>query len=152
MQAAVEGVKEFTEGSMGSPVPAHPRPMSVGEVRFITTMVLDELLEIMSTVYDDPDETHKQLAGIVESMQPRYDLKKSDNPLETVTDQADAMVDWIYYTLNAAAKAGINLGPSLTRFRKLIWTNATQRQESLSVIRVGKCLSPRAGKQKILRP
>lgn len=106
-------VREFTAGA-GQPVPNHPIPMTAPQVDFITKMVLDEVMELLATVY--PPAVAK--AKLVEMIQQSKDLPQEDfsaqpteelKGLHMAAAQADAMVDVYYYMQNAACKQGMNL-------------------------------------------
>lgn len=105
-----EAVREFTQGA-GQPTPNYPEPMNNVEVDFIAKMIVDEVMELLATVYP-PKEAKDKLKAFID--------QSKDIPLETFPEgkegelhkaaaQADALVDIYYYSLNAACKKGINL-------------------------------------------
>merc|ERR1719350_1525458 len=81
--------------------------MNRAEVEFITKMVLDELLELNATVMN-PQEAKQ---GILNMLKVAKDCPqmRTTNMAEVVAEQADALVDIWYYSLNCAAKKGVNL-------------------------------------------
>eukprot|EP00493_Phyllostaurus_siculus_P011057 UN11213 len=70
-------------------------------------MILDELSELLATTYE-PEDAKALMTGMIQKAKsvPRI---RTDNHLELIGEQADAFVDIWYYSLNAAAKKGINL-------------------------------------------
>ena len=69
--------------------------------------VLDEIMEFTATVAE-PGEAKMELIKVIrESEDLKYDRGMSKTT--RIAEQADALVDSYYYSLNAAAKKGINL-------------------------------------------
>jgi len=105
-----ELVREFTVES-GSQCSDTPLPMSKNEVFFITKMILDEVMELMATVYE-PLDAKNELHAIIESSKnipmSKYS-EDSNGVVAKISEQADAFIDINYYILNAACKKGINL-------------------------------------------
>jgi len=99
-------VRNFTR-ACGQHTPNTPQLMNRLEVEFITKMVLDELLELNATVMT-PFEAK---TSIMNMLKVAKDVPKmtTANKAEIVAEQADALVDIWYYSLNCAAKKGINL-------------------------------------------
>lgn len=98
-------VKTFTEQT-GTPVPDSPQLMSRESVDFLVKMMLDEIMELYCTVDDTTDYKYKMIEMIVNAKNlPKTNLSTP----ETIAEQADALVDCYYYSLNAAAKHGVNL-------------------------------------------
>jgi predicted HAD superfamily Cof-like phosphohydrolase len=103
-------VHEFTEAA-GTFVPSGPVPMSEDRVRFVSKMIVDEVLELMATIYT-PEEAKQFLRETVdlakECEKEEYEPTE-EGQLRQMGDQADALVDVIYYSHNAAVKSGMNL-------------------------------------------
>jgi len=100
-----ELVRQFTKET-GTEVPNEPRLMSKDEVFFLIKMMLDEIMELGATVSEPHEVKLKMIKMITESK----DLEKITGSLhELIGEQGDALVDCYYYSLNAAAKNGINL-------------------------------------------
>jgi predicted HAD superfamily Cof-like phosphohydrolase len=99
-------VRNFTEES-GTMIPKEPQLMNKEEVFFIIKMMLDEIMELGATVADHDEVKYKMIKMITDSK----DIKQlADlNTEELIAEQADAFVDSYYYSLNAAAKKGVNL-------------------------------------------
>lgn len=99
-------VYEFTKESSGIDLPNEPQLMNSKEVHFIIKMVLDEMMELYGTVEDPVQAKYAMIKMITDS---------KDIPKETCTGpeligaQADALIDSYYYSLNCAAKKGVNL-------------------------------------------
>ena len=107
-----EAVREFTMEA-GQPTPEKPIPMSLEETTFIAKMILDETMELMATVLP-PAEAKAALKGMIDKSedlpQETYaEATAEERAVHQCADQADALVDIYYYSLNAAAKKGMNL-------------------------------------------
>jgi len=98
-------VKQFTEESNGIPCPSMPVPMNYNEVLWITRMIISELDELIKTVAEDSD------AVLQTAIQTRDRAREviSNNNIELMSNQYDALVDIYYYMLNQACKKGVNL-------------------------------------------
>lgn len=87
--------------------------MDAAEVKFIAKMILDETMELMATRFG-PRESKRVLKAMIDEAPPlpaeAYDeANEADREIHRCADQADALVDVYYYSLNAAAKKGVNL-------------------------------------------
>jgi len=83
--------------------------MSLEQVSFYSKMILDELIELWATKLDHSDDiTAAMTKQIFEADFSRLNFTPS-NPTERIADQADAMVDIMYYTDNCAAKQGMDM-------------------------------------------
>jgi len=98
--------RQFTQ-ACGHSTPNTPQVMNRPEVEFITKLILDELLELNSTVMT-PNEAKSSIMNMLKVAKDCPQLRTS-NAAEIVAEQADALVDIWYYSLNCAAKKGINL-------------------------------------------
>ncbi len=130
-------VREFTEASCACP--DRPEPMSKTEVEFIAKMILDEVMELMATVHE-PDESKTILKRFVDDSK---DLActKYESTTQQIADQADALVDVYYYSLNAACKRGVNLSKV---FQVVHAANMAKRDENGRFIKRedGKIMKP----------
>lgn len=100
-----ELVKEFTEKT-GSIIPYKPQLMNHEETFFLIKMMLDEIMELAATV-EEPSISKKLMIDIINNSK---DIpKEKGNEIELIAAQADALVDCYYYSLNAAAKKGVNI-------------------------------------------
>lgn len=105
-QSDAQLVYEFTKESSGVDLPDRPQLMNSEEVHFIIKMVFDEMMELYATVADPVEAKYAMIKMITDS---------KDIPKETCTGpeligaQADALIDAYYYSLNCAAKKGVNL-------------------------------------------
>ncbi len=107
-QSDAEAVREFTAGA-GQPTPDVPGPMSKEEVNFIGKMMLDEIMELFATT-DGPAEAKKALTSFIDNSKDIALLHFEDGDIAgLISEQADALVDAYYYSLNAAAKKGFNM-------------------------------------------
>jgi len=98
-------VREFTAGA-GQPTPERPCVMSEGEVLFLSKMMLDEIMELFATVLP-PAQAKEALKDFV--VQSKDIAKVEGDEATIISEQADALVDVYYYSLNAACKKGVNL-------------------------------------------
>jgi len=103
-----EKVREFTFEA-GQPVPETPQPMNVREVNFVVKMVLDELLELYSTVLPPQRAKSVMMKMIEEAKEVRKMSTGPNDQHELIAEQGDAFVDIWYYSLNCMAKKGVNL-------------------------------------------
>lgn len=100
-------VKEFTEQSLGKPLPNTPRPMTLEEVKFLVKMNCEELQELLQTVVGENTDTKDLLLDIAQSS--KRPVKKSfKDDVDIIVEQIDAFVDIDYYNNNAACKVGAN--------------------------------------------
>jgi predicted HAD superfamily Cof-like phosphohydrolase len=106
-----EHVREFT-GAAGQPTPATPSPMDETETKFISKMILDEVMELMATHWG-PLDSKRLLKNFIDSSkdlpQEVYPGDGASVDIHRCAGQADALVDVYYYSLNAACKKGMNL-------------------------------------------
>merc|ERR1719461_1888245 len=106
VQCHAQAVRNFTR-ACAQPTPNRPELMNVNEVDFLTKMLLDEVLELQATVR--PPAQAKQVMNqmLMQAKDCQQIITNDKNQL--MGEQADAMVDMWYYSLNAAAKKGMNL-------------------------------------------
>jgi len=103
-------VKSFTEQAGGITCPTRPVPMTREETLFIARMIISEVDELLCTVSKDATERDQLMMSAMQSRDPSTKFMTSDaSPLHIAAEQGDALVDAWYYSLNAAAKKGINL-------------------------------------------
>lgn len=105
-KSEAEKVYEFTSCA-GQEVKNYPEVMNKDEVYFLAKMILDEVMELCSTV-DQPKDVKEHLISLInESKDIEYFSSFVEE--EIIAEQADALVDINYYGLNAMAKKGVNL-------------------------------------------
>jgi len=106
LQSNSEAVLQFTVET-GSKCAIRPEKMNSDEVKFITKMIIDELLELLATDMN-PMKAKMLMTELVQNAKevPQIDPKDEKN---LIAEQADAFVDIWYYSLNAACKKGMNL-------------------------------------------
>jgi len=81
--------------------------MDKEEVLFLIKMMLDEIMELGATVSDPEDVKATMTYMICNSKNiPKLTTESTD---ELIGEQADALIDCYYYSLNAMAKKGVNL-------------------------------------------
>ena len=103
-------VREFTLGA-GQACPDRPEVMDAKEVNFISKMILDEVMELMATVYP-PAQAKEALKQMIDDSKDISMIPYKDDEsgrIAKIADQADALVDIEYYMLNCACKKGVNL-------------------------------------------
>ena len=96
-----EQVMEFTK-AIGDKIYAYPRPMGELSVLHLTNMVIDELMELLATVFD-PDRAKE----IVKTRAERTRALVERGYEDTMAAQMDAMVDIYYYMLHSATQHGM---------------------------------------------
>jgi predicted HAD superfamily Cof-like phosphohydrolase len=100
-------VKEFTEAT-GNPIPDKPQKMNKEQVHFITKMIIDEVKELLATV-ESPEDYNKFLKDTIDTTKDVVRDPATMSDSEIIAEQHDAFVDIYYYSLNCAAKNGVNL-------------------------------------------
>jgi hypothetical protein len=75
---------------------------------FLVKMIVDELVELLAASGIPYDERIKCLDQIVLKANAREDLKVPSTDLDTIMEQADAIVDIEYYMKDVAGRNGIN--------------------------------------------
>jgi len=105
-QCHATAVRNFTR-ACGQPTPNTPQLMNRSEVEFITKMILDELLELNATVMSSSDAKMSMLNML--KVAKDCPQMRSANKDAITAEQADALVDIWYYSLNCAAQKGINM-------------------------------------------
>ena len=120
--------------------------MNKEELKFISKMILDEVMELLATAHPAQDAKNLLKSLIDESEdlpQEQYSGSEQEQTIGRCADQADAMVDVYYYMLNAAAKKGMNLS---SVFRIVHGANMAKRDPETGEFR------KRASDGKILKP
>lgn len=137
-----EQVKQFTEEGYEMSCPTTPQKMSYTSVEFLIKMMLSEIVELAETVTDSPQNA---LNMVIDCLGTDLHATKSemDNDQEIIAAQADALVDSYYYSLNVAAKHGIDLSKV---FQEVHRANMDKRDPT-----TGKFIR-RATDNKILKP
>merc|ERR1719204_2491778 len=103
-----EKVREFTFEA-GQPVPEKPQLMDVSEVNFVTRMIIDELLELYSTVLP-PQRAKWTMNKMLDAAKQIPKMNVSPNKVHLVmAEQGGAFVDIWYHSLNCMAKKVVNL-------------------------------------------
>lgn len=109
MQSNADAVHQFTMET-GYPCPDRPKPMDRESVKFIIRMVISELDELACTVCKDEKERDELMRDALQSRDRCKRFNGSSEPdAELIGDQFDALVDAWYYSLNTAAKHGVNM-------------------------------------------
>ena len=106
-QSNAEAVHQFTTET-GTDCPNKPTLMNRSDVMFITRMVMSELDELVCTVCSNEEESEAMLQEALSSRDPCTHFEYA-NDMDRVGAQGDALVDAWYYSLNVAARHGINL-------------------------------------------
>lgn len=102
-------VHQFTTET-GHLCPDTPQVMSKESAKFIIRMVMSELDELACTVCETADERDQLMQDALDSRDPCEHLRSSyQSKEELIGAQFDALVDAWYYSLNTAAKHGVNM-------------------------------------------
>jgi len=99
-------VKEFTIAA-NQEVCKVPTIMTKDEVTFICKMIIDEMLELCSTV-SSSNEAKEMLKNCIDEAK-EINLFKGNCEEDLIAEQQDAFVDIIYYIQNASVKKGVDL-------------------------------------------
>jgi predicted HAD superfamily Cof-like phosphohydrolase len=97
---------------------------------FLVRMVMSEMWELLLATSDTPEQARDHLRRCVDQIDfhpgthTLTQQGRAGDALAVATEQADAMVDAMYYTYNAASKAGIDLDPL---FREVHAANERKR-------------------------
>lgn len=109
MCSNAEQVRVFTESTSGT-CPDKPQVMSREQVMFIIRMVMSELCELACTVCETAEERDQLMQHALDSRDKCMNFKNTyTNKVDIIAAQFDALVDSWYYSLNTAAKHGVNL-------------------------------------------
>lgn len=141
MQEAIELVKTFAEETRGVPCPDKPQALPKKEIKRYAGNIISELKEMLATQTTD---WKRILHKLVEtSQEPKYEpqdfkvvgyyeeldmdvLTQEQDVAATAAEQADGIVDIIYYSLDRAVRAGYNLDPI---FREVHASNMSKKHE-----------------------
>jgi predicted HAD superfamily Cof-like phosphohydrolase len=90
--------------------------MRLGEVMFLVTMLCEEAMELLAGSGDEGLVVTDPLDFLLECAKNAKLPAKVDtsNEVAVVANQADALVDLMYFCYNAASKAGIDLDAAFT--------------------------------------
>ncbi len=111
-------VKEFTEKTSLEKLPSEPRAMTEDGIRFISRMVISELMELASTVSDKPIDLVKECCQTDFPKKYKGNTDPQIARVQQIAAQADALIDMIYYICNVASRNGIDLGPVFQEVQK----------------------------------
>lgn len=101
-------VAEFTR-AMGNEVPSYPHSYTYDDVKFIIRMVMSELDELACTVTRDASSAEQLMSDAYASRDKCSEFNEREDTDAFVAEQADALVDTMYYIYDSAARKGINL-------------------------------------------
>jgi predicted HAD superfamily Cof-like phosphohydrolase len=107
-------VLEFTQATSGSKetfqnvLPTRPTKMSKVEVEFLVKMILSETTELLETVCEDMEECRQVMLKCM-GVDNHDEIKPLETDDDVCAEQADALIDIMYYILNAASKKSMNL-------------------------------------------
>ena len=100
--------REFTQAAQSDPLPKTPQEMTPAEVDLVCRLVLEELLELQATVRPSKD-AKRSLKLEIDGGKTLPLTKYEENDPKKIADQADALVDVLYFVHNAGAKSGLDL-------------------------------------------
>lgn len=103
-----KAVYQFTELVNDGEINREIKPMTESDIEFLIRMVLSELDELLATVQNGSDKRTRTLQQLVLERDYTRDITY-ETYLEQASHQADAMVDYIYYTLNCASRSNLEL-------------------------------------------
>lgn len=103
-------VREFTEGARGEQPDRPSQPLSREKAEFIVSMVCSEMVELLQSVLnpeEDPIDVIRNLCNV--DYNANYMKPSADDAPALIAEQADAMVDAMYYMYDTATRMGVNL-------------------------------------------
>ena len=103
-----ELVREFTEEAYEIKCSDVPQKMTKETVTFLIKMMLSEINELAETVTDSPTEALELVTSCL-GVDLHNEKPKMETDKEVIAAQADSLVDSWYYSLNVAARHGIDL-------------------------------------------
>jgi len=132
-------VAQFTRAAALQPLPEKPTPLSRERVTWLCRMVMSELFELASTVAEPSEGMSQSIVAlqILDEAMRGIDHggdPYSADPAEQCAQQADAIVDLIYYSLNVAAAHSIDVEPV---FRLVHAANMTKVDAATGIVRRG---------------
>lgn len=113
-------VRRFTIESAVVPgsIPTRPVEMNAVQVAFISKMVMSELTELVAATIGTATSLtelrgfmQKCLNGALDEFENKTRPIPAERLSARIAEQADALVDILYYVENAAAKSGVDLDP-----------------------------------------
>jgi predicted HAD superfamily Cof-like phosphohydrolase len=103
-----EKVKEFTGGAFGAVADKPTEPLDRKRAEFIVGMVISEMAELLRTVTDEGEDVIEEIRKLCGKDANSSYVKPTDTT-KLIAEQADAMVDAMYYMYDVGARTGINL-------------------------------------------
>jgi predicted HAD superfamily Cof-like phosphohydrolase len=107
LEGAVFAVKDWTQEAMKFECPTKPTVMTKEQAEFIATHGMSELMEVLAVTHEDPFAAAISCLNLADK--PKHKMSDFKDDVERVAEQADGLVDLIYYVLDTAARCGINL-------------------------------------------
>jgi predicted HAD superfamily Cof-like phosphohydrolase len=101
-------VKEFTQEAQRKECPKTPLAMDRKGVEFIVKMVMSELCELACTVTETPGERDELMQNALDTRDKCVKFEYA-NDTSLIAAQFDALVDSWYYSLDTAARHGVNM-------------------------------------------
>ena len=96
-------VRQFTKDS-GFVIPNKPTKMTFEQGKFISSMIISEVVELLQTFDLSQEEISEIIIGAVEK--DRSDPPDLSTDARVMANQIDAFVDIVYYILNCTNKLG----------------------------------------------
>jgi predicted HAD superfamily Cof-like phosphohydrolase len=101
-------VLEFTKSTYNQALPLKPEKLNRKEIEFLVSMILSETNELLQTVCVDMEDCKETTLRCMNT-DIKQEITKFNDDEEVCAEQADAMIDIIYYIMNSATKKSINL-------------------------------------------
>jgi len=134
-----ERVKNFTK-CFGIDIPVVPRPISTSMTLRLIKSVVDELLELASTVVEDAVAKQTIIDHVLTTRQ--LPMRRYDDEMSKLADQIDAMVDSYYYILDTGCIHGINLNSYFAAVHQANMAKIDSKTRTLQTDRSGKVIKP----------
>jgi predicted HAD superfamily Cof-like phosphohydrolase len=101
-------VLEFTKSTYNQALPLKPEKLNRKEIEFLVSMILSETNELLQTVCVDMEDCKETTLRCMNT-DIKQEITKFNDDEDICAEQADAMIDIIYYIMNSATKKSINL-------------------------------------------
>lgn len=98
-------VQEFVVGT-GGEIPKEAAPFNKDRAIFLAQMVTSEMVEFLQTVMSGDEAKLTIIQSVFKDF---GDTTIPEEPVEVVADQADALIDAMYYMWDRSLRQGINL-------------------------------------------
>ena len=97
-------IAQFTSAAAQDTLPKRPRIMTKEEVRVVGKFIMEEVYELFDASFDSREMATKEMCSLVEYYRDRKVRNKPTTEVDVIEQQADALIDIVYYCGDAGAK------------------------------------------------